>query len=579
MFVNGSRKLLVNSLLHLNRMKGVGGGSDLVEHQMLDLKTYVDEVLRGKIIPLTTEKRVYLAIQSAIDRQNDKSLYGMKPILNELIDRYFRPAAKGYDVRKRLLVLVGPPGSGKSTLVQFIKDALSQYSHTEKGAVYRIKDCPLHENPLLALPHSIRQRIKKATGYHIEGELSSLNQYRLKHEWNEDWRNIPVERFYISESKRQGIGTFAPGDPHLQEVSELIGEMDYSTITTYGTPAHPKAYQYDGELQAGNQGIVELQEVFKVSAKLLFPLLSVAEEQMYKIPRQAAIHSDVVLIAHSNPEDLKKIVTTTENKPLLSRMIIQKVPYNLDLTEEIHLYASKLHQEDIERFQPFALDTLAATAIYTRVRSSEKYPLTKMEKVRLYARKEEPYESLREEFDDEGMNGLDPRMIFHVLSILAASHLQTITAQDLLHTLQQEINQDIRMGTTEKEHYRTAIRQGEKYFEERIKQFFIEQFAKLECERIHETIDLVIQGNMNDVDHQFKEFRENIRELQIGRIDFEQLPKEMKEKIVQASVKQFLQENGNILDWMERKLFPQLPKKYWEIKSNLEGIIEQLRYN
>jgi len=39
-----------------------------------------------------------------------------------------------------------------------------------------------------------------------------------------------VERIIISEKKRMGIGTFSPSDPKSQDIAELTGSVDLTTI-------------------------------------------------------------------------------------------------------------------------------------------------------------------------------------------------------------------------------------------------------------------------------------------------------------------------------------------------------------
>ena len=72
------------------------------------------------------------------------------------MEEYFHPAAKRLDVRKRILLLMGPVSGGKSTLVTMLKRGLETYSRTDRGAVYAIKGCPMHEDPLHLIPHHLR---------------------------------------------------------------------------------------------------------------------------------------------------------------------------------------------------------------------------------------------------------------------------------------------------------------------------------------------------------------------------------------------------------------------------------------
>ncbi len=83
-------------------------------------------------------------------------LFGLEEALERLVEEYFHPAAKRLDVRKRILLLMGPVGGGKSTLVTLLKRGLEEYSKTERGAVYAIKGCPMHEDPLHLIPHHLR---------------------------------------------------------------------------------------------------------------------------------------------------------------------------------------------------------------------------------------------------------------------------------------------------------------------------------------------------------------------------------------------------------------------------------------
>src|SRR5262245_47893113 len=48
----------------------------------------------------------------------------------------FKSAAYGYGTEKRVLLLHGPVGSSKSTIVRLLKKGLEQYSRSDAGALY-----------------------------------------------------------------------------------------------------------------------------------------------------------------------------------------------------------------------------------------------------------------------------------------------------------------------------------------------------------------------------------------------------------------------------------------------------------
>src|SRR5574339_371856 len=84
-------------------------------------------------------------------------LFGLEEALERLVEEYFHPAAKRLEVRKRILLLMGPVSGGKSTLVTMLKRGLETYSRTDRGAIFAIKGCPMHEDPLHLIPQILRQ--------------------------------------------------------------------------------------------------------------------------------------------------------------------------------------------------------------------------------------------------------------------------------------------------------------------------------------------------------------------------------------------------------------------------------------
>ena len=185
----------------------------------------------------------------------------------------FHPAAKRLDVRKRILLLMGPVSGGKSTIVTLLKRGLEQYSRTDEGAVYAIKGCPMHEDPLHLIPEYLRDDFFEQFGIRIEGSLSPLNTMRLEKEYNGRIEDVLIERIFFSEDKRVGIGTFTPSDPKSQDIADLTGSIDFSTIAQYGSESDPRAYRFDGELNKANRGLMEFQEMLKLDEKFLWHLL------------------------------------------------------------------------------------------------------------------------------------------------------------------------------------------------------------------------------------------------------------------------------------------------------------------
>ena len=88
----------------------------------------------------------------------DGEIFGLDDQLDRLV-QYFSSGADRFDIRKRILLMIGPPASGKSTIVALIKKAIERYTRTEAGAAYAIKGCPMQEEPLHLIPREARPKL------------------------------------------------------------------------------------------------------------------------------------------------------------------------------------------------------------------------------------------------------------------------------------------------------------------------------------------------------------------------------------------------------------------------------------
>ena len=395
-------------------------------------------------------------------------LFGMEKTIQHLVEEYFAPAARRLDIRKRILMLVGPVGGGKSTLSTLLKKGLEKYSKTDEGAVYAIKGSPMHEEPLHLIPEDLRPDFKKQFGIHIEGDLDPVDAYRLKHEWGGKIDDVPVERITLSERERRGIGTFKPADPKSQDVAELTGSVNIQALTEYGLESDPRAYNFDGELNIANRGVIEFIEMLKAEKRFLYELNTVAGEQTIKASRFALIYADLVVLAHTNEYEYNSYFGNKENEAMIDRIFVVRVPYNLRLTEEIKIYEKLISQSQLSdertdltavHIAPHTLRTASMFALLTRLKPSKKSGLSLMTKLKLYDGEKQVGDwdqkhirELQEEFMDEGMSGVSPRFVINRISAaLVKGGKGYVTPIDVLRGLRDGLQE---YTSNEEEHRR-----------------------------------------------------------------------------------------------------------------------------
>ncbi|HXE19557.1 MAG TPA: serine protein kinase, partial [Castellaniella sp.] len=105
----------------------------------------------------------------------EDDLFGIDQAL-ERVANYFKAASEGSEVGRRLLLLLGPPSGGKSSLVTLLKRGLEAYSHTDEGALYAIQESPIQESPLLLIPRDKLPEFRSSYGVEINGEPSPFTR-------------------------------------------------------------------------------------------------------------------------------------------------------------------------------------------------------------------------------------------------------------------------------------------------------------------------------------------------------------------------------------------------------------------
>lgn len=391
-----------------------------------------------------------------------KEIFGLETALERLVEEYFHPAARRLDVRKRILLLMGPVSGGKSTIVTLLKRGLEQYSRTDEGAVYAIKGCPMHEDPLHLIPHHLRADFHSEYGIRIEGSLSPLNTMRLEQEYGGRIEDVLVERIFFSEDRRVGIGTFTPSDPKSQDIADLTGSIDFSTIAEFGSESDPRAYRFDGELNKANRGMMEFQEMLKLDEKFLWHLLSLTQEGNFKAGRFALISADELIVAHTNETEYRSFISNKKNEALHSRIIVAPIPYNLKVSEEEHIYEKMIRESDMAHVHiaPHALRAAAIFSVLTRLEVPKKQGIDLVKKMRLYdGENVEGFnsvdvEELKKEYPNEGMHGIDPRYVINrISSAIIRKEIPSINALDVLRALKDGLDQHASISDEDREKY------------------------------------------------------------------------------------------------------------------------------
>ncbi|MEN9796789.1 MAG: hypothetical protein RL653_485, partial [Pseudomonadota bacterium] len=376
------------------------------------------------------------------------AIFGLDVPLMKLVN-VFKAAAAGYGTEKRVILLHGPVGSSKSTIARLLKKGIEEYSRTPDGALYSfswvpgaaagkiVKEtmrCPMNEEPLNLVPREWRRRVFEelappSTGVTIPDgtELCPACRFvfrELMTLYKGDFaavvdNHVRVQRLVLSEKDRVGIGTFQPKDEKNQDATELTGDINYRKIAEYGSDSDPRAFNFDGEFNIANRGIIEFVEVLKLDVAFLYDLLGASQEHKIKPKKFPQTDIDEVIIGHTNEPEYKKLENNEFMEALRDRTVKIDIPYITRLSEEQKIYEKDFNAQRIKgkHIAPHTLEMAAMWAVLTRLEEPKKANLTALQKLKLYNGKtlpnftEDNIKELRKDAVREGLEGISPRYV------------------------------------------------------------------------------------------------------------------------------------------------------------------------
>jgi serine protein kinase len=436
------------------------------------------------------------------------AVFGLeKPLMN--LVHFFKSAAHRYGTERRVLLLHGPVGSSKSTIVRLLKKGLEHYSRTDDGALYTFSwkeelpeggaqwiDCPMHEEPLRLVPVELRDDLlaelnaglaPDAYPIVIDGDLCPFCRFMFNErlgrhhgDWLRVLDEVRVRRLILSEQDRVGIGTFQPKDEKNQDATELTGDINYRKIAEYGTESDPRAFNFDGEFNIANRGIIEFIEVLKLDVAFLYDLLGASQEHKIKPKKFAQTDIDLVILGHTNEPEYKKLQSNEFMEALRDRTVKIDVPYVTRLFDEIKIYEKDYNSRKVtgKRIAPHTLEVAAMWAILTRLEEPKNAGLTLLQKLKLYNGKslpgftEDNIKELREEAEREGMHGISPRYVQDKISNALVSYpdARSVNPFMVLNELESGLKHHSLINSDEvRKHYKNLLSVVKEEYEDLVK--------------------------------------------------------------------------------------------------------------
>ena len=387
----------------------------------------------------------------------ENTFYGrvVHDAIHEFVNKV-KSGARGLGPERRILLLLGPVGSGKSAFDSQVRTYYEDYTTRDAGRMYTFRwvdlceiipdqdpgddvvRSPMNQDPLVLLPEEQRARVLADLNdlleapYTIDNEqsLDPESQFymdRLLAHYDDDLQavfenHVEVVRLLADENKRQAVETFEPKDKKNQDETELTGDVNYSKIAVYGE-SDPRSFDYSGAFCNANRGIFSGEELLKLQREFLYDFLHATQEQTIKPKNNPRIDIDQVIVGRTNMPEYRDKKGDEKMEAFNDRTKRINFPYVLSYENEAEIYRKMLHNADLPEIhvEPHTLEMAGLFGVLTRVEEPDTGTVTLVQKAKAYNGEIDETDDidvkkLREEAAEavdiaEGMDGVSPRFI------------------------------------------------------------------------------------------------------------------------------------------------------------------------
>ncbi|MFN0062586.1 MAG: PrkA family serine protein kinase [Myxococcaceae bacterium] len=325
----------------------------------------------------------------------------------------------------KLILLHGPNGSAKSSIVDALKRGAERYSRVPEGALYRLNwvfpteklvkgsigfgekisgagelatyahlesenvdvrlSCEVRDHPLFVVPREERQQLIAQAIPNPKPDESDVAQYVSRGElcpkcrsiytallasYNGDYlkvlRHVQVERFYLSRRYQIGAVTIEPQVSVDAAVQQVTADRSQANLP----PAlHNTAlFTPHGPLVAANRGIVEYSDLLKRPLEAFKYLLGFSETGEVPLDH-FVLQLDEVLIASSNEKHLAAFKELPDFASFKGRIELVRVPYLRRFRTEQEIYDAQIGPQTVgKHVAPHATAVAAMWAVLTRLK-------------------------------------------------------------------------------------------------------------------------------------------------------------------------------------------------------------------
>lgn len=344
---------------------------------MSSIKTvggYLRASFRNRLLARDTHHYISDMIDHFGPEEVFEGLFGLERQIDDLVTFFH---GHNTSLERRLLLLVGPQGAGKSYTVDKIKKHLEIYSQTDEGTLYGVRGCPFHQHPYDLVPHPERPALKKKHEFRWFPEALPCPVCHETIRKAGSWRKVPVERIYISTAAKCGLAKHTPTDLRREDITNFLGNVNFSKLKKIGSTFDPESFDFEGKIIWANRGILDWTEIFKSRRQLLGLLLELIQNKRIDMPNFPTVHVDEIVLGHTNRPEYDLFVNEEIMEPLRGRIHKIEYPYGLEVDNEVQIYRNFVTRTGklTGKTKHIAGDTLKFVARYAVATRTESHGL------------------------------------------------------------------------------------------------------------------------------------------------------------------------------------------------------------